>query len=218
MSRWLASFVLALVLAGGALAQPERPPAIAKAGKAAKAAVAFSPERESAGLAFARKHHEALVPLLEALKGRNATAYRQAVVDLSLAGDRLALLRQRDPKRYEVELAAWKARSRVEVLSARMASRPSASAEAELKEAIGRQVDAERARLKAERDEVAARLARLNEQLERLERDRDRAVEAKFKKLADRGKKARKARADAAAAKAKAKAGGGADKQDKPGD
>lgn len=205
MQRLLLALASALLLGGAVLAQPER--AVSKDGKAAKAATppAFTAEREAAALAFARKHHKELVPLLEVLKAMNEAGYRQAILDLFQVSERLGQFQKRDPKRHEVELAAWKAKSRVEVLSARLASNPSAAAEDDLREALGRQVDADRERLKVERDDVAARLSRLEENLKRLERDRDQTVETRFKKLAERGKKARKARADSAAAKAKAK-------------
>lgn len=50
--------------------------------------------------------------------------YEQAVCDLSQVGESLANLKQRDPERFEPGLEAWKARSRVELVTVQLAKCP----------------------------------------------------------------------------------------------
>ena len=88
--------------------------------------------------------------------------YRAAIVELSQVARTLADLKARNPKRYEVALDAWKAKSRVELIAARLAGSPSEELQSQLRLAIEAKVDAEirRHRFELEQAEAAARKAR----------------------------------------------------------
>ncbi len=145
-------------------------------------------EREADVLAFVGEHQPELAKLLEALKPMNAKEYRKAIRELASARDRLVELQKRNAPRYPLLLDAWKARTRVELLSARLAGEPSAEAEAKLREAIadGLDVEIRLQRFEIEQAETAARNHRRT--LERLESDRDGTLEARFRAAQPRKK------------------------------
>ncbi|WP_435018803.1 hypothetical protein TA3x_000789 [Tundrisphaera sp. TA3] len=145
-------------------------------------------EREADVLAFVGEHQPELAKLLQALKPMNAKEYRKAIRDLAPARDRLVELQKRNAPRYPLLLDAWKARTRVELLSARLAGEPSSEAEAKLREAIadGLDVEIRLQRFEIEQAEAAARNHRRN--LERLESDRDATLEARYRAALPRKK------------------------------
>ena len=91
----------------------------------------FTAEREAAALVFVERHHPELGSLLERLKPMNEAEYEKAIVELFSLSETLADLSQRDPKRHELAVEAWKARSRVQLLTAQMAGEPARRAERE---------------------------------------------------------------------------------------
>ena len=111
--------------------------------------------------------------------GRVPQGHRRA----SQVARTLAELKARNPSRYELALDVWKARSRVELIAARLAGRPERGARSQLRLAIEARVDAEvrRQRFELEQAEAAARKAR--EALDRLENHRDAIVETRLRAL-----------------------------------
>ena len=63
-----------------------------------------TPERESAALLFAERHHPELRGLLDRLKVNNPDQYEDAIADLFRTSERLAGLQARTPERYDLEL------------------------------------------------------------------------------------------------------------------
>jgi len=154
----------------------------------------FDPDRETEALAFIGRNHPDLATVLGALKPKDPAEYRKAVVELSQVARVLADQEARNPARYAINLDAWKARSRVELLAARLAASPdSAELRDQLRSAIGARVDVEvrRQRFDLQQAELAAKRAREN--LDRLENHRDSLVESRFRSLQPR--KAKKAAA-----------------------
>ena len=139
--------------------------------------------------------------------------YQKAVQDLAQVSRTLGDLKTRDPKRYELGLNAWKARSKVDLLAARLASASGSTAdlESQLRHAIEDQVEHEILRLRFERDQVEERLKRAKENLERAESRRDTTIRNRYKALVKNAEKARrktaepKAKTNASAAKPDAK-------------
>src|SRR6478736_3014044 len=100
----LSSLALVLFAVSLAWAQPgsgEKPvsdkPALdkAKAGKG-KPALAVTPEREAAAMAFVKQHHPELADLLTMLKAGNQKEYEKAVRELYRTSERLAQIQERD--------------------------------------------------------------------------------------------------------------------------
>ncbi len=151
--------------------------------KSADPAVPFTPDREAEAMAFVRLHHPELASVLEVLKPMDPAEYRKAVVELSQVARSLAEVRARNPRRYEIALDTWKARSRVEMLAAQLAGAPTDERNSQLRAAIEARVDSEirRHRFDMEQAEAAARKAR--EAIDRLEANRGAVVEARLRSL-----------------------------------
>jgi hypothetical protein len=144
-------------------------------------------ERETAALAFVGEHHPELATLLARLKPMRPAEYAKAVRELAQTSRSLEDLKARDPRRYELGLDVWKTRSRVELLTARLASEPSArpspELESQLRQAVEAQIDAQTRQQRFERDQTELRLTRLNENLKRLEANRDAIVASRVQTL-----------------------------------
>ena len=139
--------------------------------------------READALAFVREHHPELATVLEALKPRNPPEYRKAIGELSQVSRTLAEIKTRNPKRYDLALDAWKAKSRVELLAAQLAGASSEELRSQLRLAIEAklEVDIRRQRFELEQAELAARKARAA--LDHLEGHRESIVDARFRAL-----------------------------------
>jgi hypothetical protein len=171
---------------------------------AATSAPDFDIEQEADALAFVQEHHPELATVLVALKPKNPSEYRKAIGELSQVSRTLADLKSRNPKRYELALDTWKAKSRVELLAAQLAGAPSEELRSQLRLAIEAKLDLEirRQRFELEQAELAAKKAR--EGLDRLEKNRDSLVEARFRAL--QPKKASKPKKPASAPPVSSKA------------
>lgn len=181
---------------------------IAVAGLASPAAAAADdpPSPEAAALAFVGEHHPELASLLAMLKTMRPDEYAKAIRELGQVSRSLGNLKARDPGRYELGLELWKARSRVDLLTARLAAadpRSAADLESPIREAVGAQLAVEIRQQRYERDQVEARLRRLTENLRKLEADPAAVAEARYQSLL---KKSQRARRSAPTAKANARA------------
>jgi len=176
------SRVATLLVAGGSLAVSAEPisipPRVARAAR--PAAEQAAAEQAAAALAFAAEHHPELVPLLERLRREAAADFAAAIADLEKTRERLARQGERSPERQAAALADWKLSSRIRLALARLATQPSAEAEAELRELVARRTRKRQAAARAERDRVAARLEKLSEQLADFDRDPEAAIEREF--------------------------------------
>jgi hypothetical protein len=197
--RWLFSRAIAavcgawlLVLGSGELLAQEKPREQASNKHSAdskKAAPKKTPggmnvAREAAALAFVHEHHPELESLLASLKERQPKQYEAAIRDLFRHSERLAGYQEKDASRYELELKSWKLQSRVQLLSATVLMSPQdAAAKAKLKEALVEQLRARRELLALERQQVAKRLKKLDEQLEKLNREVDLTAESQLQAI-----------------------------------
>jgi hypothetical protein len=172
---------------GGSTTPPAKPIQVDKAGDQPTAE-----EREAIALAFVREHHPELALLLDPLKTMKPVQYQKAIAELFQVSRNLANLAKNDPKRYEARLAVWKARSRVEVIAASLASSPSTELESQLKAAIENHVDAQLNEQRLERSFVQERLKALNESIERLESNHDSLIESRFQGLIKKGQRDRR--------------------------
>ena len=148
----------------------------------------LTPEREAAAMTFVRQHHAELVDLLRYLKDEEPQAYRQAVLDLFRASERLAQAQERDYERYELELAIWKTESRIELLAARvkMAGRDSPEGQAllpQLTRQLEERHDLKMQRLALDRQRILERLEKIEKQLETMETNRASAIERELTRL-----------------------------------
>jgi hypothetical protein len=174
-------------------ANPESPPAL---------------DPETAALAFVRENHPELAELLEQLKPMKPAEYERAVRELAQVSRNLAAIKARNPRGYELGLNVWKARSRVELLTAKLASAsgPSPELESQLRRAVEDQLDIEIRQQKFERDQVEERLKKVKENLDRLESRRDSIIASRYQAFLKKGERARQQNKNAVASIPKAKA------------
>ena len=136
--------------------------------------------RAAAAQAFAAEHHPELVPLLERLRRDAPAEFNAAIADLEKTRERLAKLSDRQPERQAAALAEWKLSSRIRLSLARLATHPSAEAEAELRELVATRARNRAALMRAERERVATQLERLTDQLADFDRDPEAAIAREF--------------------------------------
>lgn len=153
---------------------------------------AYTPEREAAALAFVGAHHPELGHLLSQLKEMRRAEYETAVRELFQTCEMLAELGQRDADRAAAALAAWKTKSRIELVLARLADTPSAELEKQLRELMREQIDNEIAERRLDRQRALDRLQKSESALERLEQQRDQISDQRFHELIARYRSARK--------------------------
>jgi hypothetical protein len=154
-----------------------------------KAAVGTTPapltlERETAALKFVEQHHAELAELLAALKPTSPAQYAQAMQDLFRASERINLARSRDPRRFELELQIWKTQSRRDLVAVRLRMARTPELESQLRQLIHEHLELQQALMRMERDRVAERLRKLDEQL--ASGNRTEQVEQQFQQLVSR--------------------------------
>ena len=152
---------------------------------------AWSVEREAAALAFVQQHQPELARLLDYLRKNQPRQYQRAVRELSRTVERLAQVRDRDPRRYELELQAWKTRSRVDLLAAKWQVKPDDELRERLRAAIVDQMTVQKELLTRERERLTQRLQNLDAQLQTLESGEQAEIERRMHSLTEgRRKKA----------------------------
>jgi len=149
-------------------------------------------DREEAALAFVRQHHPELATLLEQLKPMRPGEYTRAVTEIAQVSRSLENLRKSNPRRYELGLELWKAKSRAELLAAKLVSAPSAELESQLRTALEQQLDLEVAQQEVEREQVQARLKQVDATLKRLNENRDKLIDSRLQSLRNKVQRARR--------------------------
>jgi hypothetical protein len=152
---------------------PTKPPAAIEASRH-KADHGFTPEREAAALTFVRQHHPELAKLLATLKTKEKQEYFRAVRDLFRASERLATYREKYPERYDAELKAWQIKSHIQLVATRLKLSPEdARLREQLRSALVEQVDLRIQLLRQERQKMADRLKRLDDQIDEMQSHRE---------------------------------------------
>ena len=155
------------------------------------------PRAEIAAMAFVRENHPELATLLDQLKPMKPEEYRRAIRELAQVGKSLATLKTNNPRRYEAALETWKARSRVQLVVARLSNanaEATAELESQLRQSVQAQIDAEIRQARVDKEVVEERARRLGEALSRLESRRESAVETRVQSLLKQSRKKSKAK------------------------
>ncbi|MCA9119883.1 MAG: hypothetical protein H6822_01030 [Planctomycetaceae bacterium] len=149
----------------------------------AKSPIEITVEQEAAAVSLVQQHHKDLFELLIHLKEGLPEEYNRAIRDLSRANERLAQFEKRDPERYRIELGLWQAQSRRQLLTARLQMGYDASLLKDLRKVLQEEQQLELAILRHERERLAGRLAKIDEQITAQENGADASVERKFTTL-----------------------------------
>jgi flagellar motility protein MotE (MotC chaperone) len=145
--------------------------------------MAITPEREAAVMTFVERNHKELKEVLASLKAAGSKEYDKAIRDIYRESERLANLKARDPEQYRLELDLWTLRSRIQLMTAHLAMGASEDLRRSLKELLDQQVDVRIKLMRHERERMANRLSKLDEELSRLEGERQQFVERQLQLL-----------------------------------
>jgi hypothetical protein len=162
---------------------PIRSPANPKKDAKAKSAITVTPQREAAVMTFVQRNHAELADLLGYLKTSQPDEYERAIKEIFRATERLDQIQDRDPLQYELEVAAWTAQSRVQLLAAKLKMGSSEEVRKQLREALKTQNEAKLSLLKHERQKVADRLSKLDSDITRYENDREKIIDRQLQLL-----------------------------------
>jgi len=166
----------------------------AKKDAKAKARLTVTPEREAAVLNFVQRNHAELAELLAYLKSDQPEEYERAIKEIFRTTERLALIQERDPLQYELEVALWTGQSRVQLLTAKVKMSTSEDLVKQLRDALARQNDSRVALLKHERQKAADRLEKVEGDIVRLESDREKIIDRQLQLLTRAAEEGRPAR------------------------
>jgi hypothetical protein len=134
-------------------------------------------------IAFLEDHQPELGKALAHLKGRKADEYAKAVAELAPTVTKLGNTKTKDERLYQLELEAWQARTRVDMLVARWMTgrrKDRAALEVKLREAVAAELEVRAKQLGYRKQRSAAWYDR---QIERLQDKRDELVTARLKSL-----------------------------------
>ncbi len=121
--------------------------------------------------------------MLDQLKLNDVAEYQRAIRELFHSSEKLAQVQERNPKRYPMELEAWKLNSRIRLLVARLTMSPDPKVEDELRQALVQQIGQRKASLTEERERLESRIVELKEQLDKLDQQQTKSVEQRMARL-----------------------------------
>ena len=174
--------LLGLLLAGGVFGQENSPkPAAPTADKAIppknKAELPISAEREAEVMEFVQQNHAELKALLTHLRENRRKDYERAIRELSRDAERIGQLKGRDSKQHELELKAWTIKSRIQLLTAQLVMGDKEEIRGQLKSLLGEQLDVRTELAKRERERAQERLGKLDQEISRLENERQKILD-----------------------------------------
>lgn len=167
--------------------------------------VATDIEGEQEVLDFVALHNEKLVGLLQYLKDKRSTEFRQAMREMTRTKTRLENLAKRDPELHKIELELWKIRSEERLVAAAVAAAASKKRpvlEDRLRELVRQEIAKSLERLALQRDRAREQLAQYEMQLKKQEAAKEQQLEKMMKqwsnKIAKQSPRAKKKKSDLA--------------------
>jgi len=151
----------------------------------------------AATMAFVRKHHRDLVPLLKKLESSNRREYLAAIQEVDKTRRRLDRLEEKQPELSLIQLDTWKVDSRIRLLIARLAMRDDVASvsptERETLADLLRERRAVRKRmLEYQHAQFRERLARLERQIEQNSNPDEASIEREVDSILRRAASERK--------------------------
>jgi hypothetical protein len=142
-----------------------------------KAELPITAEREAAVMSFVQQNHAELKELLMHLRENRRKDYERAIRELSRDAERIGQLKSRDSKQYDLELKAWTVKSRIQLLTAQLVMGDKEEIRSQLKTLLNEQLDVRTSLAKRERERAQERLVRLDQEINRLENERQKIVD-----------------------------------------
>jgi len=150
------------------------------------ATAAAQDEREQRVVSFVQTHQPELAKVLAHLAKSKPAEYARAIEELDRSVQPLVGGRAKDPRLHELELLAWQARTRVELLGARLVAGKEGKGkgreqlERQLREAIATELDIRAEQLAYRKQRSAAWYDR---QINRLSEKRESLISARLKAI-----------------------------------
>jgi hypothetical protein len=155
----------------------------ARARNAPIALPAFTEENEAAALRFVSENHRELSGLLERLKTSSPEEYKRAVRELFRTTEKLAQTKSLDRERYDIELESWKADSEIRLLAAKLTMGDSQDLRSKLRKELVRKNKLQLERLLLEKRRIDQRLKRLEESIEKAQKDQEQLADRQMAEL-----------------------------------
>jgi hypothetical protein len=194
----LTAVLVLLALVGHVPAGGSEPARSAKKAKSTRS-IEVTAEQEEEVVRFLRLHHAELAELTAHLQSSSPSDYRKAIRDLWKTRERLMQIKQRDRRRYELELEAWVVQSKIQLLVARLAIKDDAAFRDELRSLLGQRVDLKLRLLVADRERQLERLRKIDEQVDRYNTGRSEMIEKQFQLLTASSKRLKQKRMERSA-------------------
>lgn len=142
-------------------------------------------EQEAAVLEFVGEHYPELRDLLTHLKESDRKKqYERALWDLHMVSSKLSFLKKHDSPRYDLDLKAWKVRSRIQLLTAKLSmEQDHEELKNQLRSALAEQHDLRRESLRLEGERLRQRELKVSEELANLDARREEMIEKQFQQL-----------------------------------
>ena len=153
------------------------------AAPASKTDLPITAEREAIVLDFVQQNHAELKELLTHLRDNRRKDYERAIRELSRDAERIGQLKGRDARQYDLELKAWTIKSRIQLLTAQMVMGNKEEIRGQLKTLLNEQMDIRADLMKRERERAQERVAKLDQEISRLENERQKILENQLQLL-----------------------------------
>ncbi|MEX1039150.1 MAG: hypothetical protein WDZ51_00870 [Pirellulaceae bacterium] len=185
IQRWTLTLPASLLwLLCVAIAQGQQSEPQANVSRSAPTPWSLTPEREAAALTFVRRHHPELEQLLDQLRSMDEREFTKAVRELFRVSERLAGVRERNADLYQLQLALWKASSRVQLLAAQVRISPEdMRLRQQLRVGLQLKMKAQREVMEFDLARAKDRAQRLEEQLSRMEANQDQIIQREIRSL-----------------------------------
>lgn len=153
------------------------------ASKTRKASSGIDAKREKLAIEFAQSHHPELARLIQRLKKHKPREYKRAIRDLDTTRTKLDRFKKRDNERYRLTLERWEVDSRIRLLSARVSVMGSSEDKTQLKDLVKKRIDLQLELLRHDQRMAEKRIEKIQKSISEIEQNRDKYVDAEFKKV-----------------------------------
>lgn len=148
-----------------------------------KTEIPITAEREAAVMEFVQQNHAELKALLAHLRENRRKDYERAIRELSRDSERIGQLKGRDERQYELELKSWTIKSRIQLLTAQLVMGDKDEIRGQLKSLLNEQMDVRTALMTRERDRAAERVAKIDQELARIQAERQKIIDNQLQML-----------------------------------
>jgi ribosomal protein S24E len=134
-------------------------------------------------LEFVHENHPKMEALLLSLEESKPAKFRSAIKRIGKTLLKMRSLKEKQPERYAASVELWKAKSEIEMLTARLANRDTPEMRKRLDVLVEVFIDNRRQLLEIEKKHILQRLERTNRLLEMIETDRDAFVKKNLRSV-----------------------------------